>query len=195
MHFSIYNDNRIDTKSFIATNLIKSSHFPWTVRTPPNCYKNYFIGELTNRVKPRFDIDLTNSSIFIPKNKTLNNFRHNHNGKNLINKSNSNSNNFPSLFSKTLSNNSINRGCNTRNIKLVKHNDKYNYNFYFKEICFSYNKPKMINPNIINYNKLLIYNNKNKNLQTIQNSRKNRLFLKSFTKFQLLIDKPNTNKN
>ena len=53
----------------------------------------------------------------------------------------------------------------------------------------------MINPNIINYNKLLIYNNKNKNLQTIQNSRKNRLFLKSFTKFQLLIDKPNTNKN
>ena len=65
MHFSIYNDNRIDTKSFIATNLIKSSHFPWTVRTPPNCYKNYFIGELTKRVKPRFDIDLTNSSIFI----------------------------------------------------------------------------------------------------------------------------------
>ena len=73
-------------------------------------------------------------------------------------------------------------------------NEKYTFDVYLKELNFPYCKPKLFNnPNIINYKKFLIH--KNKDLNTIQNHRKKRLFLKSFTKFQLLIDKSNTNKN
>ena len=56
MYSSIYNDKRIDTKTFFYKNLISSYHFSSTVRTPPNEYRNNFVGELKKHIKPKFDL-------------------------------------------------------------------------------------------------------------------------------------------
>ena len=192
MHFSIYNDNQIKTSKFIFENLIKNAHFPSTVRTPPNRFKNYFIGELTHRIKPQFDSIETTSSITLPKNKTLNILKYSSSQKIKVKKYRCNSNNFPILTHKYKHNKS-NMSTNTRNIKLVKMNEKYTFDVYLKELNFPYCKPKLFNnPNIINYKKFLIH--RNKDLNTIQNHRKKRLFLKSFTKLHLLIDKSKNEK-
>ena len=63
MYSSIYNDKRIDTKKFFYKNLISSYHFSSTVRTPPNEYKNNFVGELKKHIKPKFDL----TTIYINK--------------------------------------------------------------------------------------------------------------------------------
>ena len=191
MHYSIYNDKQISTSKFIYENLIKTAHFPSTIRTIPNRFRNYFIGELTHRIKPQFDSFETTSSITLPKNKTLNNLRYGSSQKIKVRKFRCKSNNFPILNNKFMHNKS-NMSTSTRNIKLVKMNDKYTYDVYFKELNFPYCKPKFWNPNIANYKKYLIP--KNKDLKTIQNHRKKRLFLKSFTKLHLLIDKSKNEK-
>ena len=192
MQYSIYNDNMIKTNSFLTDNLIRSSHFPSTVRTPPNRLKYYFIGELTKRIKPQFDSIITTPSIKMTKNKTLNNFRYNDSHKIKVKKYNPKSTKFPSLFNKHMENRKFNEWPYKRNIKLVKNNIKHKYNLCCKELNFPYNKPKLCNPNIINYNNCLI--KKNDDFDKIQNSRKNRLFLKSFTKLHLLIDKSKNEK-
>lgn len=188
MYYSIYNDNKINTNTFYTENLIKLVHFPSTVRTPPNRLKNYFIGELTKKIKPQFDSIITTSSITLPKNKTFHNFRYNNSSHKIKQKKfNFKSDNFPLLIHRSLPNKSINGWSNTKNIKIVKNDYKNKYDLYYKEIIFPYNKPKILNPNIINYNKSMIY--KNPSFNTIKNNRKKRLFLKSFTRLHLLIDK------
>ena len=154
MQYSIYNDNIIKTNSFLTDNLIRSSHFPSTVRTPPNRLKYYFIGELTKRIKPQFDSNITTPSIKMTKNKTLNNFRYNDSHKIKVKKYNPKSTIFPSLFNKYMENRNFNEWPYKRNIKLVKNNIKHKYNLCCKELNFPYNKPKLCNPNIINYNTL-----------------------------------------
>ena len=192
MYFSIYNDNKISTSKFITDNLIKSVHFPSTVRTPPNRLKNYFIGELTHRTKPKFDSIETTCWVNIQKNKTLNNYRYNHSNKIKTKKYKCKSLNFPRLTHRTLPSRCINGWTNTKNIKLIKENNKYTYDIYVKDLNFPYCKPKLLNPNIINYNKLFIPNKKN--LETIKSNRRKRLFLKSFTKMRLLINKSNSHR-
>ena len=194
MQYSIYNDNIIKTKSFITKNLLKSSHFPSTVRSTPNSFKNYFIGELTKRIKPHFDSNITTTSISIQKNKTINNFRYNNDSHKIkVKKYNPKSyNNFTSLINNKIERRKYNEWPYKRNIKLVKNNLKHKYNLSYKELIFSYNKPKLINPNIINYNNILI--KKNENFDSVQNSAKKRLFLKSFSKLQLLINKSQNDK-
>ena len=193
MQFSIYNDNIIKTKSFITKNLMKSSHFPSTIRATPNRFKNYFIGELTKRIKPQFDTIITTDSINIKKNKSLNNFRYStENHKINVKKYNPKSINFPSLFNNKTERKKYSERPYKRNIKLIKNNLKQKFRMCCKELNFPYNKPKLINPNIINYNNLLI--KKNDNFDTVQNSIKKRLFLKSFTKLQLLINKSQNDK-
>ena len=156
------------------------------MRTPPNRFKNYFIGELTHRIKPQFDSIETTSSITLPKNKTINNLRYNNSSKIKVMKFKCKPNYFPSLIHRTIP---IKSGIwtKTRNIKLIKNNNRYNFDIFFKELNFPYCKPKLINSNIINYNKCLIH--KNEGLNTIKNNRKKRLFLKSLTKLHDLIDK------
>ena len=138
MYYSIYNDNKINTSTFYTENLIKYVHFPSTVRTPPNRLKNYFIGELTKKIKPQFDSIITTSSTSIQKNKTLNNFRYNNNSSHKIKqkKFNFKSDNFPLLIHRSLPNNSINGWSNTKNIKLVKNDYKNKYDLYYKELIF-----------------------------------------------------------
>ena len=189
MHYSIYHDNIISTSRFITENLIKSAHFPSTVRTTPNRFKNYFIGELTHRIKPHFDSIETTSSGILPKSKTLNNFRYHYSYKIKVKKNDCTFTDFPKLIHRTLPSKSINGWTTTKNIRLVKNNDKYNFDIYYKELVFPYCKPKVINHNIINYNKLVIP--KNKNFETIRNNKRKRLFLKSLTKLHLLINKSN----
>ncbi len=193
MQYSIYNDNIIKTKSFIIKNLMKSSHFPSTIRPTPNCFKNFFIGELTKRKKPQFDSIITTDSINIKKNKTLNNFRYNTEGHKIkIKKFNPKSMNFPSLFNNKTEKKKYRERPYKYNIKLIKNNLQHKFNLCCKELNFPYKKPTLNNPNIINYNNFLIKNNNN--FDTIQNSIKKRLFLKSFTKLHLLINKSQNDK-
>ena len=188
---SIYNDNKISTSKFIFNNLLKSSHFPSSVRTPPNRFKNYFIGELTHRVEPHFDSIEINIPKTLPKMKTLNNFRYKTSDIIKVKKIKCISKHFPKLINRTLNNRSINGWTNTKNIKLTKNNINENdykyYDIYLKELDFPYCKPKLHNPNIINYKNLLL--NKKKNLNTIQKNKKKRLFYKYFNKLHLLLDK------
>ena len=199
MHYSIYNDNKISTSKFMINNLLKSSHFPSCVRTPPNKYKNYFIGELVHRVEPRFDSKEIDFPSDLPKSKTLNNFRYKTSNKISFKKykcKSNKKNNFPKLIKRTFNNRSINGWTNTKNIKLVKNNTNENdhnfYDLYIKDLDFPYCKPKYHNPFIINYRMLL--SNKNKNFKTIQNSRRKRTFYKYFNKLHLLMDKANNEK-
>ena len=193
MYYSIYNDNKINTNTFYTENLIKYVHFPSTVRTPPNRLKNYFIGELSKKIQPQFDSIKTTASVNLPQNKTLKNFKYNIIPCKIKQKNfDFKSDNFPSLIHKSLPNKSINGWSNTKHIKLVKNNYKYKHDLYYKELIFPYNKPKIINPNIINYKKFMVH--KKQNFNTTQNNRKKRLFLKSFTKLHLLIDKSRNDK-
>lgn len=173
MHYSIYNDNIIKTDTFFTKNLLKYSHFPSTVRTPPNSCKNYFIGELKNRIKPNFDPILT-TSIKLTKNKTLNNDKYKHNK-------------MPKLI---LKNKTVNNWTNTKNIILMKNypllNHRYNLNYL--ELCFPYCKPKLINHNIINNQNNEIINNRYNTIIN-NNSKKKRLFMKTFHDFHILINK------
>ncbi len=193
MQYSIYNDNIIKTKSFLTKNLMKSSHFPSTIRSTPNCFKKYFIGELTKRIKPQFDNIITTDSIDIKKNKTFNNFRYNtENHKIRVKKYNPKSINFPFLFNNKTERKKYSEKTYKKNIKLVKNKLKNKFNLCCKELNFPYTKPKLNNPNIINYNNFSIKNNDN--FDKIQNNIRKRLFLKSFAKLHLLINKSQNDK-
>lgn len=200
MYFSLYNDNKFDTKSLFYKNLIKSPHSSTTVRTPPNKFHINFIGELKFRKKPQFDNLFYNSYKNIPS--TLITYKNNNQysskkifktklynlPKLIITKNNSTSN-----YNKK---NNINKNIYLKAKEYFSKNNLYN-NEGIIDLNFPYCKP-LLKTSKSNYNIHNKYKNKNKlalnNLNTINTERinfkkQNRLFFKSFSNFHEIIKK------
>ena len=194
MYFSIYNDNKFDTKNLFYKNLIKSPHSSITVRTPPNKFHINFIGELKFRKKPQFDILFYNSLKNTPS--TLINDKNNNK---YTPKIKTKSYNLPKLLIANNNNNKyINKKNNTdKNIYLnlkrntyLSTNNLYNSGMII-DLNFPYCSPMLktskSNYNLYNKNKIKKKALKKINIENINNKKPHRLFFKSFSNFHQII--------
>ena len=186
MYSSIYNDKRIDTKKFFYKNLISSYHFSSTVRTPPNEYRNNFVGELKKHIKPKFDF----STIFINKKSriySINCKSENSPKRKLFPKKNS----LPKLL---INNNMINNSINFKKKKYIFttyciHIGNTGVGIGIVDLNFPYCKPKLkcshTNLNI-RYKCKKFTSNKN---DLVNLKKSERLFIKSLTNIHQMLNK------
>ena len=186
MYCSIYNDKRFDTKKIFIKNLIKSSHFSSSVRTPPNKYHINYIGELKMRQEPHFDILFTSSIKQSDFSTNVKKMKH----RNIIKIKSS-------LLPKLLLNkNNIINNTNTNNDKCIFTNRILNNenNIGIIDLNFPYCKSKLKNSK----SNVILRNNKNnlknkylnlKNIENNNNKKSNRLFLKTLSNFHQIINK------
>ena len=186
MYSSIYNDKRIDTKKFFYKNLISSYHFSSTVRTPPNEYRNNFVGELKKHIKPKFDF----STIFINKKSriySINCKSENSPKRKIFPKKNS----LPKLL---INNNMINNSINFKKKKYILTTDGIHIGnpgvgIGIVDLNFPYCKPKLkcshTNLNI-RYKCKNLTSNKN---DLVNLKKSERLFIKSLTNIHQMLNK------
>ena len=212
MYFSLYNDNKFDTKNLFFKNLIKSPHTSITVRTPPNKFHTNFIGELNIRKKP---ILFYNSFKSFPS--PLINCKNNNKYSSKI-KIKAKSYNLPKLLIANNNNSKYNKKINTdKNIYLKRSEYFSTNNLYNNGMIIDLNFPycnSILKTSKSNYNIHNKYKIKNKALKTIKidninninnninNKSPKRLFFKSFSNFHEIIKKikkedkkENTNNN
>ena len=184
MYFSIYNDKKFDISKLFFHNLINSYHFSNTVRTPPNRYKNYFMGELKGSKKPNiiFHDILKKSQSTSFKHKKALSFN-----KRLIRNKGAD---LPKLL---LGNRNINNYTYKKKNKCILTNEILNNgnDMGIINLNFPYCKPKLKYSNsnlyINNRNKYRYISTNNVKKENYQKS--NRLFMKSLSNFHQIINK------
>jgi hypothetical protein len=186
MYSSIYNDKRIDTKKFFYKNLISSYHFSSTVRTPPNEYKNNFVGELKKHIKPKFDL----TTIYINKKSPIYSINcKSENSLKRILKPKKKS--LPKLL---INNNIINNSINFKKKKYILtthgiHLGNTGVGIGIVDLNFPYCKPKLKCSNT-NLNIRYKFKNLNSNKTDLVNLKKSeRLFIKSLTNIHQMLNK------
>ena len=186
MYSSIYNDKRIDTKKFFYKNLIRSYHFSSTVRTPPNEYRNNFVGELKKHIIPKFDL----TTIYANKKSSI--YSINCKSENSPKKQlKQNKKSLPKLL---INNNIINNSINFKKKKYILTTDgihigNVGVGIGIVDLNFPYCKPKLksSNTNVTLRYKCKNFNSNKNDLINLKKSE--RLFIKSLANIHQMLNK------